>query len=267
MMKIPQWQGSPGGSWIVNKFVSIIFCSSILFPWSHYPLLVLKCKNISKTLPFFAIEDFNSSPQRAFILLSYVEVQAQIFASGVSLPRIRNPFLYDFAFIDGEAHEWDRLFSCWAQGRTTLAWAFVRSLGWAESFNKDVFFSLWLLCYTFLYGFSSFLSLFSSPPFSCLLSYVYFPLEISSILYTTTIYVSRIGPYQTYASITIIVSNEWLQDNCIVPRSWKNLLFGVMPPKFNLNVWKHTINNYGFTFLSNICFYFFPTFHYFWCQE
>jgi len=46
-------------------------------------------------LPFFAIEDFNSSPTRDFILPLYVEAQAQLFASYISPPRVRNPLLYD----------------------------------------------------------------------------------------------------------------------------------------------------------------------------
>jgi len=85
-----------------------------------------------------------------------------------------------------------------------------------------------------------------------LVSFIYFPLEISSILYTTIVFVSCIWPYQIYVLITIIVSKECLWDSCIVPRNWKN-------PKFRLNVWKHTINNYGFTFFFNLVYlYFFP---------
>jgi len=51
-----------------------------------------------------------------FILLSYAKAQAQVLALGVSLPRARNPLLYDFvvkAFINDEALEWNRLFLCW----------------------------------------------------------------------------------------------------------------------------------------------------------
>jgi hypothetical protein len=44
---------------------------------------------------------------------------------------------------------------------------------------------------------------------------------------------------------------ECLWDSCIVPRNWKNL-------KFRLNVWKHTINNYGFIFFQSSISLFFP---------
>jgi hypothetical protein len=57
-------------------------------------------------LPFFATNDFNSSPPRDFILPLYVEAQA--FATHVSLPRVRNPLLYDLViktFIADEAQE------------------------------------------------------------------------------------------------------------------------------------------------------------------
>jgi hypothetical protein len=60
-------------------------------------------------LPFFAIEDFNSSPPKDFILPLYAKAQAQVFVSYVSPPRVRNPLnLYDFAirvFIDDKAQK------------------------------------------------------------------------------------------------------------------------------------------------------------------
>jgi hypothetical protein len=68
----------------------------------------LKCKGISRTSPFFAIKDFNSYPPRDFILFLYVEAQAQVFAYGVSSPRVRNPLLYVLVvimFINDEAQE------------------------------------------------------------------------------------------------------------------------------------------------------------------
>jgi hypothetical protein len=49
--------------------------------------------------------NFNFSPLRDFILFSYVEVQAQAFATSVSLPSARNRILYDLVvitFIDDE---------------------------------------------------------------------------------------------------------------------------------------------------------------------
>jgi hypothetical protein len=49
-------------------------------------------------LPFFATEDFNSSPPKDFILPLYPKAQAQIFVSYISPPRVRNPLnLYDLA--------------------------------------------------------------------------------------------------------------------------------------------------------------------------
>jgi hypothetical protein len=45
---------------------------------------------------------------------------------------------------------------CWVQRWTTLAWTFVRSLGWVESSNKDFFASFWFLGYTFLHVISVF---------------------------------------------------------------------------------------------------------------
>jgi hypothetical protein len=60
-------------------------------------------------LPFLAIEDFNSSPPRDFILPLYVKAQAQVFVCYVSPPRVRNPLnLYDFAikvFINDKVQE------------------------------------------------------------------------------------------------------------------------------------------------------------------
>jgi hypothetical protein len=59
-------------------------------------------------LPFFTIEDFNSSPPRDFILPLYVEAQAQLFASYISPPMVRNPLLYDLdvkTFKDNEAQK------------------------------------------------------------------------------------------------------------------------------------------------------------------
>jgi hypothetical protein len=53
-------------------------------------------------LPFL---DFNSSPLKVFILSSYVEAEAQAFATHISPPRVRNLILYDLtirAFIDDE---------------------------------------------------------------------------------------------------------------------------------------------------------------------
>jgi len=50
--------------------------------------------------------NFNFNPLRDFILPSYVEVQAQAFATSVSLPSVRNCILYDLVvktFIDDEA--------------------------------------------------------------------------------------------------------------------------------------------------------------------
>jgi hypothetical protein len=44
----------------------------------------------------------------AFILFSYVKVEAQAFVARVSLPKVMNPILYDLAiiaFIDDEAQE------------------------------------------------------------------------------------------------------------------------------------------------------------------
>jgi hypothetical protein len=66
----------------------------------------LKCKGVSRTLPFFAIEDFNSSPPRDFVSFLYVEMQAQVFDARVSPTRVRNPLFYDLivnAFMDDEA--------------------------------------------------------------------------------------------------------------------------------------------------------------------
>jgi hypothetical protein len=59
-------------------------------------------------LPFFTTKEFHSRPLRGFILLSYVEAQAQVIVSRVSLPRVRNLFFYDPAvrtFMDDEALE------------------------------------------------------------------------------------------------------------------------------------------------------------------
>jgi hypothetical protein len=59
-------------------------------------------------LPFFTTKEFHSSPLRGFILPSYVEAQAQVLASRVSLPRVRDLFLYDHVvrtFMDDEALE------------------------------------------------------------------------------------------------------------------------------------------------------------------
>jgi hypothetical protein len=60
-------------------------------------------------LCFFAIEDFNSSPPREFILHLYVNTQAQVFVSYVSSPRVRNPLnLSDLVirvFIDDKAQK------------------------------------------------------------------------------------------------------------------------------------------------------------------
>ncbi len=147
-------------------FFFVISCSSILIPQYFYLFLVLECIIVSKTLPFL---NFNFSPLKDFILPSYVEAQAQAFVASVSLPRVRNPILYDCIirmFVDDEAREWNSLSLCWAQGWTILAWAFVLSLGWVESFNKKKFW-FWLLCYTFLHDIFSFLFLFSSLPFLC----------------------------------------------------------------------------------------------------
>jgi hypothetical protein len=88
------------------------------------------------------------------------------------------------AFKDDEAHEWNRLSLCWARGWTVLAWTFVRSLSWVENSNKDVFFSHFDSCVIFFY-----MAFLFFPPFSnhchfhvnSLLSYICFPLEISSI--------------------------------------------------------------------------------------
>lgn len=46
-------------------------------------------------LSIFTTKDFNFSSPRDYILHSYVEDQAQVLASRVSLLRVRNPFLYD----------------------------------------------------------------------------------------------------------------------------------------------------------------------------
>ncbi len=65
----------------------------------------MECKGVSITLPFL---DFNYSPPMAFILFSYVKVEAQAFVAHVSLPKVMNPILYDLAiiaFIDDEAQE------------------------------------------------------------------------------------------------------------------------------------------------------------------
>jgi len=78
-------------------------------------MFIFKCKGVSKTLPFFAIEEFHSNPLRGFILHLYVEVQAQVLVFKVSWPRVRNPLLYDLvikAFINDEALEWDRFSLC-----------------------------------------------------------------------------------------------------------------------------------------------------------
>jgi hypothetical protein len=60
-------------------------------------------------LPFFTIEDFNSSPPRDFVLPLYAKVQTQVFVSYVSPPRVRTPLnLYDLAiivFIDDKGQE------------------------------------------------------------------------------------------------------------------------------------------------------------------
>jgi hypothetical protein len=60
-------------------------------------------------LPFFATEDFNSSPPKDFILLLYAKAQAQVFVSYVSPPRLKKPLnLYDLAirmFIGDKAQE------------------------------------------------------------------------------------------------------------------------------------------------------------------
>jgi hypothetical protein len=66
----------------------------------------LKCKGISKTLLFFATDNFDSSPPRDFILPLYADVQAETFDAHVSPPTIRNPLLNDLVvitFIDDEA--------------------------------------------------------------------------------------------------------------------------------------------------------------------
>jgi hypothetical protein len=57
---------------------------------------------------FFATKEFHFNPHRHFMSPLYVEAQAQVLASKVSLLRVRNPFLYDLivkAFIDDEALE------------------------------------------------------------------------------------------------------------------------------------------------------------------
>jgi hypothetical protein len=79
--------------------------------------------------------------------------------------------------------------------------------------------------------------------------YIYLPFFILS---ARNIFHPHMWPYQIYVTITIIVSSECLWDNCIVPSNWKNPMFSVMFPKFGLNVWKHMINNFSFTFFSNL---------------
>jgi hypothetical protein len=225
----------------------VISCSSILVPWCPYPLLVLECIGVSRTLPFL---DFNS------ILLSYVKAQAQAFDACVSPPRVNNPILYNLAirvFIDNEAHEWNRLFLCWARGWTALT-TFVRSLNWVENFNKNVFFLILILVlYLITWNFILF-SLFSSSPFSC---EFYDFLHMFSI---RIIFHSHMWPSQIDFTISIIVSNECLWDNCIVPSNRNNPMFNITLLKFSLNVWKHTIKNYSFTFFSNVYLYCFPHF-------
>jgi hypothetical protein len=147
-------------------FFVVISCSSILILRYFYLFLVLECIIVSKTLPFL---NFNFSPLKDFILPSYVEAQAQAFVASVSLPRVRNPILYDCIirmFVDDEAREWNSLSLCWAQGWTILAWAFVLSLGWVESFyKKNSHFDYCVI--QFLHDIFAFLFLFSSLPFLC----------------------------------------------------------------------------------------------------
>jgi hypothetical protein len=128
MMKIHQWRGDLGESWIVNLlmlFLVVFSCFSILIPWCPYPLLVLECIGVSKTLPFL---DVNSSPPKYVILPSYVEARAQAFVAHVS--RVRHLIFYDIVvktFIDDEVQKWNRLSMCWTRRWTALAWAFVWS--------------------------------------------------------------------------------------------------------------------------------------------
>jgi hypothetical protein len=63
--------------------------------------------------------------------------------------------------------------------------------------------------------------------------------------------VSRIWPYQIYVSRTIIVSKNAYGIVALFQEIEKNL-------KFRLNVWKHTINNYGFIFFQSSISLFFP---------
>ncbi len=103
----------------------------------------MKCKGLSRML-LFATKQFHFSPLRGLILPSYVEVQAQVLTYGVSLPRVRNPLLYYppvKKIIDDEALEWNRSSLCWTWGLDhSKSLAFVQSLGWVESSNKDVCF-------------------------------------------------------------------------------------------------------------------------------
>ncbi len=131
-----------------------------------------------------------------------------------------------------------------------------------ENSNKYGIFSFWFLCYIFLNGIYVFLCLLIIAIFMwifCSLTYVfhykYLPLFIFS---TRNIFHSRMWPYQIYVTITIIVSSECSWD--IVPSNWKNPMFSVMFPKFSLNVWKHMINNFNFTFFSNLYFNYLPHF-------
>ncbi len=114
--------------------------------------------------------------------------------------------------------------------------------------------SFWFFCYILLHGIYVSFPLFSSSPFSC---------EFFSFLHmfsTINIFHSCMWPSQIDVTITIIVSNECFCDNCIVPSNWSNPLFNVTILIFSLNVWKHTINNYSFTFFSNVYLYYFPHF-------
>jgi type III secretory pathway component EscT len=66
-------------------------------PSCTYVLLIFKFMRLSMILPFFTTKEFHSSPLNGFILPSYVEAQAQVLASRVSPPRVKNLFLYDHA--------------------------------------------------------------------------------------------------------------------------------------------------------------------------
>lgn len=179
-------------------------------PSCTYVLFIFKCKGLSMTLPFFTTKEFHSNPLRGFILHSYVEVQAQVLASRVSLPRVRNLFLYDHVvktFMDDKALEWNRSFLCWARGWTALSWTFVQSWSWVESSNKDVVFFFKFMCTFLCMAFLLFLPLSSHHHSNVnnLLSTIYFPLKISSIFYTTTFSISHMWPYQIHVSINILL--------------------------------------------------------------